>query len=49
MKTLMKAMSEDFDAGRAAGKEEAAWAILALLVRERIPHDPAAVLAAARA
>lgn len=49
MKTLMNVMSEDFDAGRTAGKEEAAWAILAVLVRERIPHDPAVILAAARA
>jgi hypothetical protein len=40
----VESLLADFEEGRRLGREEAAWAILAFLVRSGLDHDPADVL-----
>lgn len=44
---LIDVMCREFDDAKEQGREEAAWAILALLVRKGIEHDPGEILRAA--
>jgi len=41
---VVESLLADFEEGRRLGREEAAWAILAFLVRSGLDHDPADVL-----